>query len=441
MTEHVDDGGAETLSECRKVKWRPILYCVVTISLCYIGLSRNADGMRPAGDETGWITSGNYYTSLLLARDFAPHAWDGEHLGSWGRVNPHLGKLIIGIWIRIHPLQEPGDSTYDRMYDWAETLEMNKAQGNTPPAGLLRRARSVSVLILTLMFLIIYIWVARSWNWPAAAVAVLGPMWLWEMRFGLSLALTDPPYLLFMLILCIATVEICLAATARKVTLWALVFGISMGLAFNVKISALPTGALLIAAAIAYRAWCVGMNVREILSVSMAVTVPSLLLVYILNPVLWPTGGISRILYFPKMFFEMRDVYKTIEACNLRDPIQRLTVIGEGPLFGWYNSHWFPGEFLFLYIGLGVTACRFYRSLRQRTSDWLSAVCLVLSIHLLFLLLFLPCNWARYYFPFAIILRIVAGVGAVTAVGAALRRIGLPMKAFDGPGPISTRAQ
>ena len=52
------------------------------------------------GDETDWISSGNYYTSLLLARDFKHEKWVANHLRLVGNFSPTVG------WCQKYPRQE-----------------------------------------------------------------------------------------------------------------------------------------------------------------------------------------------------------------------------------------------------------------------------------------------------------------------------------------------
>ena len=50
------------------------------------------------GDESGWISAAYYYTDLLLKHDFEWQKWQGPaHLASWGYMNPHVGKWLMGI--------------------------------------------------------------------------------------------------------------------------------------------------------------------------------------------------------------------------------------------------------------------------------------------------------------------------------------------------------
>ena len=63
--------------------------------LATIVLYRQAPLTPFDGDETGWISSGVYYTDLLLARDFAWEKWQCRACGPWGGLNMPLGKWLV----------------------------------------------------------------------------------------------------------------------------------------------------------------------------------------------------------------------------------------------------------------------------------------------------------------------------------------------------------
>jgi len=62
------------------------------------------------GDETDWISSGNYYTGLVLQGDFRHEAWVANHLGIVGNFNQNLGKVLLGLGVRRHWQRQPGDA-------------------------------------------------------------------------------------------------------------------------------------------------------------------------------------------------------------------------------------------------------------------------------------------------------------------------------------------
>jgi hypothetical protein len=300
------------------------------------------------------------------------------------------------------------------------------------------RARSVPILIVTLLAATLYVWIGRAVGYPAGAIAALGPMWLWNAKF-FSRAMTDPMYLFFVVLMSIAAVNLCRTTVRKNMTAWAVLFGISVGLAYNIKIGGFPLGAMIFVGVVACRTWCVGLEPRQVLRMGLAAWLPALVLVFILNPVLWPSGGAARMLYFFQMFFEWRDLYTVISVEQLETPLARLRVILKQPLFGWHRHPWFPFEFILLYLGLAIIARRLYKDLSGRNCGWLSAVGVLLLVHFVFLLLFLPCDMARYYSPFATMLRIPAALGTIAvarAFAASIRLLAVPERRGRTPGRI-----
>ena len=109
------------------------------------------------GDEGGWISAANYHTDLLLDLDFAHDKWSETPVGAFGSLNQQLGKIILGLGLRLHPAREPGDSEFLRLYGFGRSLLWNRDHGRLAPKGILERARSVmatgSYLCVGLIFL------------------------------------------------------------------------------------------------------------------------------------------------------------------------------------------------------------------------------------------------------------------------------------------------
>ena len=91
------------------------------------------------GDESGWISSGMYYSHLLSNRDFTRAKWDCNDCKTWGALNAPLGKLLIGAayW----GCDTPNPCTFNAYYDFFQSFEENQRLGNVPPEYILRRGR------------------------------------------------------------------------------------------------------------------------------------------------------------------------------------------------------------------------------------------------------------------------------------------------------------
>src|SRR5215470_1110727 len=80
------------------------------------------------GDESGWISSGIYYSGLLFDRDFSRAKWDCYSCKTWGALNGHVGKLLIGASYFGCDASNP--CTFSGYYDFFVSLEENKRQGH-----------------------------------------------------------------------------------------------------------------------------------------------------------------------------------------------------------------------------------------------------------------------------------------------------------------------
>ena len=133
-----------------------LLASVTTVSA--IVLSRSVQSTAFLGDESGWISSGIYYSDLVLNRDLTWEKWRCGACATWGSLNPQIGKLMIGLPLRIYSSihsPERGDD-FDGYYDFAQSFDANLAQGRVPPNRSLIRARSTTVVIGVLCCLLVF---------------------------------------------------------------------------------------------------------------------------------------------------------------------------------------------------------------------------------------------------------------------------------------------
>ena len=85
----------------RYLRW--LARAALAVGICFAALWAFRDPIRGEpfmGDETDWISSGNYYTELVLKGDFRHEAWVANHLGIVGNFNQPLGKVLLGLGVR-----------------------------------------------------------------------------------------------------------------------------------------------------------------------------------------------------------------------------------------------------------------------------------------------------------------------------------------------------
>lgn len=192
------------------------------------------------GDEPGWISSGLYYADLLFKGDFEWTKWHQEGLGPWGPMNPHLGKLVIGVPLRLHfP-----DQSFSHLYDFNKTYKENEKEGNIPPRKILLFSRAVSAVLGGLCCLLVFLIGVKCcnlWVGTIAAVLLLGN----PLFFTFSTqAMTDISYNFFMISVALFGFRLLQNTAKRPLLYGSLLLGILSGLACSVKITGIIIGGL-----------------------------------------------------------------------------------------------------------------------------------------------------------------------------------------------------
>jgi 4-amino-4-deoxy-L-arabinose transferase-like glycosyltransferase len=162
-----------------RARWLIRLALLIVVPLSTLpGLWRAAEGDgRFRGDESGWMTSADYYTRLVGGE--AAGVWDPQpEFGAWGAMTPTLGKLLLGLAL------PPGPPIrvfyrFDAPYEW------NEANGRVPPRGALIRVRKASVLagVATLILLGL---LAERWRGLGVAIGAQLLLALNSLFRGLS---------------------------------------------------------------------------------------------------------------------------------------------------------------------------------------------------------------------------------------------------------------
>ena len=398
------------------------------------------------GDETGWISSGVYYTDLLLARDFAWDKWQCRACGPWGGLNMPLGKWAIGAPLKFYYAATPGAVPFMRFYDFERSLAQNQAEGRVPPAAVLAAARlacaAFGVLCCLLLFCLGYWWLNRA----AALLAVVLLLLTDGFVQQATRAMTDVHYLTFLLAGGLASGLLLQRADRRGLVAAAILAGLAAGLAAAVKVTGILVGGLVFATLLAYVAALHRLRLRTALRAAALFLVVAIAIVYLLNPFFWPdwqqldatallhdarsllaaavsgqlgaapisqsfpqVGHLTHIIEFPQMFLRWRAFMQTqLPIGDWTEP--RLLAIHRS-LF--VNLAAFPFEWVLLLIGAAAAGRRVIAAWRRAQTAPALAPLVFFAVNYFFVLFLVQLNWPRYYLPTAVAGKLLVAYGIV----------------------------
>ncbi len=395
-------------------------------------------------DESGWISSGRYYTDLLWAADMRRAQWRCAECGDFGDLNMQLGKWLIGIPLALDP--ESRKEAFFRFYDTKASYEENMDRGLVPPHHTLTYARSSCAVFGILCCLLTFIIGCYAGNafvgTVAAALVSLNSLFIQQA----TRAITDIHYNFFLLCVCLAVVFFSTASKPKRTWICVVLCGIATGLACSIKITGLVVGGLSFLVVGGQRVWF-GQSTKMAFIQQLAVFCCSaLLIIYGLNPFFWPSpralwssavfgeakalsseiivarhiprevkaryphlGTLAWPLQFPNMFLRWNKRMREQE--RLPSALwhgERVLVLSRRVLFEYAS---FRGEFVFLVSGVVIL---FWKRLRRLSliPDKPALACLqYFLVNYLFILIAMKVNWDRYYLPTVIAGSLMAAFG------------------------------
>ena len=426
-----------------KMVWIPILMIAM---LSTFVLFAKIDKTKFHPDESGWISSGYYYTDLLLRFDFDWQKWQAPELGAWGYANPHLGKWLLGIPLKFR--SNAGE--FSHRYDFSKSLQSNVDRGNIPPHDILKASRTGSAIIGAILCVIVFLVGWKCFNvWAGLISAVLV---LANNMFTLmaTRAMPDVSYAFFLVCLCLCAYVILRHTCNKRVLLGSLAFGVVTGFAFSVKITGIIIGSLFFIAILAYQV-LIRKNRTQCILAFAVFLVSSLIVVYVLNPVFWPDfseirfsrlileisslpevmnrivstheipdktslerlypqlANLSHGLIFPVLFVEWNGYMtyqKTLPSANWKR--SRVIDLHKSLLFDFST---FFLEWLFIIGGLITGIYALFQSVKQKRITLWSIPLFFFLCNYLFILIFMKLNWARYYLTTVTAAQFMGAVG------------------------------
>ena len=366
------------------------------------------------GDEATWILAGNYYTDLLVRGEFTHSSWVANHLLDAGNLNPHLGKVLLGLGIRFHPSRQPGDAEYHGQFDWSKSELQNYREGRLPPEPLLLRARSTAAVFTVGCALLLFLIGTLFIHEVAGILAYVLFLSTDFIAHLLVRAMTDSFYNFFLLCGLLASYGIVRNASNKDLVAYSAWVGLAAALACSVKVIGLPVLALFYVPLWLYVTLPCWPGIRVFLLGPVAFGASAVVPVYVLNPFLWPTESWRMLLEFPRLFTRWKSALTSVQGPFWGDPPERLGRIHHQ--FFASDSMVFPGERIFLGLGVALCAYFLFRAIRERKAHPLGVLLIYAVAHYGFIVALIQFNWRRYYFPTFMSMKLVAAAGAVVPI-------------------------
>ncbi len=153
----------------------------------------------PEGDEVNWITSGAR-TFDLARRGAGPAEWASidkiSSTGSFGNMNPPVGKWLIGAFLALGSVDEPIDYRWNAKVDLLENQKLK----NLPPPHVVLPARMGIAVVAALTLALVYVCAVQTTS--ARWLSLAAPIYLFSFhvfRFHAVRVYTDIPQLCFLM--------------------------------------------------------------------------------------------------------------------------------------------------------------------------------------------------------------------------------------------------
>jgi hypothetical protein len=378
------------------------------------------------GDESNYMFRSRFFSHLFLRRNFSESAWDdGYHL----HTQPMLTNYIVGatLWLAGRNVERfPG-------YDWRKPYAENLRQGSVPDEATLALIRA-PMIWLSVGVVVLLCALGRALGGPAAGLmAGLVGLASQQAQFDLAQARNNAPLAFFLLLALLLGVLGARRSQRGALPLWwAAATGLSLGLAFEAKLTGLLglvatfgwAGLASLAAAIQSSsglrhrlrsAWECGRGWLLASCIAIGVFIA-------LDPHLWTDPVRHTAHLFEHRVDVMQDQQRTFPTTAVDNQAVRFVRVLEGSLVEstWAGSRGIPLEAAAAIAGLGLlvgNAGRRWRRGQIPSAEGLT-LCTVGS-YFVGVSANLYVAWAVYFLPTFLIGALLSGLG----VGALARRL------------------
>jgi len=395
------------------------------------------------GDESGWISSGYYYTELLLNRDWDGEKWDCRPCSTWGSMTMNLAKWMIGIPVKFYQMRT--GRYFQGYYNFKSSLEDNIKQGLVPPRDILLIARITPAVFGVLCCLLIFFIGCLIYNEWAGLVAALLTIGNYLFITSSPRAMTDAYYNFFLLGICLSGILFIKATTQKNRITYTLLSAVFTGLACSIKITGIIVGFIFFSELNMYMFYLGRHRLPQVLLLLTGFCLASLIVVYAMNPYFWPIVSYDRQAHLvleksPQsnaeknislntILFDLKQRFSFMNSGFMKFPGMfsrvRKNFMQSGPdwwgnnrfitlnkyLFFIYSTFW--GSFIFSGMGIGWVLLRLIASIQIKKIDPCAVVLAYFLAHYLFIVAFMVVNWERYYIPTLLAGNILTALGIV----------------------------
>ena len=415
-------------------------------ALCFSYLAHQRTKTPFHGDEPCWISSGLFYSDLLLNGDACWEHWVSPELASWGEMNTHVGKWIIGVPLRMHY----PELKYMQMYDFGKSEAENAELGNIPPDDVLHDARLTSAVVGAFCCAVVFYICCLTMNRWVGGIAVVLLIANQTFIDHATRAMTDVSYNLFLVGTALASFFLLKATSKKGKICSSMAVGLLTGLACSVKVTGILVGGLFVASLLLYRGF-IEKQWKAPLRSLILFGCTALAAVYLLNPYYWIN---VRELNFSALKEEIHHAPLAMEKyAKLKFAPAVWDVDAENPqlmnllhplLFPYQFQQWswtmaamkdipsaawgkhrlltlhrtlfstlgtFRRELIFFAIGLVAIVRKLRDSLRNHEWTAQAVPLLFFLCNYLFIVCFMKLNWSRYYLPSLMAGRIIVAYG------------------------------
>jgi hypothetical protein len=434
-------------------RWSTRLLCALAfVAVMALTASRLTDRVLTASehpDERGWILSSLYFTDLLLSGDLTSPNWEPSDLTSFGSLCPHLGRFWLAAGLRLAPQTRALHVTLEDVTKYP--LREGRQLYPVPPEArhVARLTHAASGLVCVALVFLIAQMVSGT---GAALLATTSIAFQFTFINTMSWALIDGPFNALVLCETLCLIGFVRSKSERASWLWILAAGISIGLAFNIKMTALVLGAAVLIGGIAVRLMIGRDSPRTGACKAACALWAAIVFCYFPNPYLWPTasppasgtslhvlvperfGGKQEALSFlegrapvllrlPEMHLRWNRAILHMKAAFPAANISRTKIVRH--LVSAYNHGRVGAAIIGLTALVGIFRLRQFKRTspdersfvsRDKDVEW-NTLLVIVIIHVVWLVALLPLDWDRYFLPAILHLHILQAAAVVWGIG------------------------